>query len=117
MLKHLNNRRKKGQSTLEYAILIVVILAALLTIQTYMKRSVQGKIRSASDDIGDQFKVGSQNETKRTMSHSESTDTFKSGVSKTQLKNEVSNTMINSQIVKPEEDYWGSTPTAPTPVP
>jgi len=39
MLQYLN--QKKGQSTLEYAVLIVVIIGALLAIQTYIKRGVQ----------------------------------------------------------------------------
>jgi len=51
MLQFLN--QKRGQSTLEYAVLIVVIIGALLTIQTYIKRGVQGRLKSAADDIGD----------------------------------------------------------------
>lgn len=46
---------KRGQATLEYGILIAIVVAALLSIQIYMKRGVQGRLRSASDDIGEQF--------------------------------------------------------------
>lgn len=46
---------KKGQSTLEYAIIIAVVVAALLAMQFYMKRGVQGKLRSSTDEIGEQF--------------------------------------------------------------
>lgn len=46
---------KRGQSTLEYAILISIVIAALVAIQIYMKRGVQGRLRQASDDIGEQF--------------------------------------------------------------
>jgi Flp pilus assembly pilin Flp len=46
---------KRAQSTLEYVVLVVVITAALLTIQIYFKRAVQGRIKSTSDDIGEQF--------------------------------------------------------------
>ena len=59
----------KGQSTLEYAVLIAVVVAALLAIQIYMKRGVEGKLRSASDDIGQQFdahRTESQSITTRT---------------------------------------------------
>ena len=41
MLQFLN--QKRGQSTLEYAVLIVIIIGALLTIQVYIKRGVQGR--------------------------------------------------------------------------
>lgn len=46
---------KKGQSTLEYAIIIMVVVGALLATQVYIKRGVQGRFKQASDDIGDQF--------------------------------------------------------------
>jgi uncharacterized protein (UPF0333 family) len=60
---------RKAQSTLEYAVLIAIIVAAFLTMQIYMKRGVQGKLRSAADQIGDQFdahKTNSTYTTKRT---------------------------------------------------
>ena len=45
----------RGQSTVEYAVCIAVVVAALLAMQIYMKRGVQGKLRSATDDVGEQF--------------------------------------------------------------
>ncbi len=52
MFIHLN---KKGQGTLEYAIIIAVIVAALIVMQNYVKRGMQGKLRESTDSIGDQF--------------------------------------------------------------
>ena len=49
-------KRTRGQSTLEYAVVIAVVVAALLAMQIYMKRGVQGKMRSATDQIGDQYR-------------------------------------------------------------
>jgi uncharacterized protein (UPF0333 family) len=49
--------RRKGQSTLEYALIIAVVVAALLVVQIYMRRSVRGRLRSSSDQIGDQYGV------------------------------------------------------------
>ncbi len=46
---------KKGQSTLEYGIIVAVVVGALLAMQMYVKRGVQGKLRGAADDIGEQF--------------------------------------------------------------
>lgn len=51
-------RHNQGQSTLEYAILIAVVVAALLATQIYIKRGVQGKLRESTDQIGEQFDTG-----------------------------------------------------------
>jgi len=50
--------RCKAQATLEYAILIGVIVAGLIAMQVYFKRGFQGKIRDSADDIGEQFSPG-----------------------------------------------------------
>ncbi len=55
----MTRKNNRGQSTLEYAILIIVIIAALLSLQMYVKRGVQGRLKSATDDVGDQFGTGS----------------------------------------------------------
>ncbi len=39
----------KGQSTPEYAILIALVVAAVIAMQTYAKRAIQAKVRDASD--------------------------------------------------------------------
>ena len=44
-------RKRIAQSTLEYAVLAVVVIGALLSIQAYLKRGIQGKIKSSTDDI------------------------------------------------------------------
>ena len=36
----------------------VMLIAGLIGLQTYAQRSIQGRIRSASDDIGDQYSAG-----------------------------------------------------------
>ncbi|OGX19787.1 MAG: hypothetical protein A3K83_07280 [Omnitrophica WOR_2 bacterium RBG_13_44_8b] len=46
---------KRGQSTLEYAIIVVVVVGALIAMQWYIKGGYQGKLRQASDDMGRQF--------------------------------------------------------------
>jgi hypothetical protein len=79
-------RRKSAQSTLEYAILIVVVIAALLSLQVYIKRGLQGKMRSSADDIGDQFAVGDgANFTKTVTSHSSTDETVIAGVTSTNV--------------------------------
>ena len=43
---------KRAISTVEYVILIAVIVAALLAMQFYLRRAVCGRIRSAGDTFG-----------------------------------------------------------------
>jgi Flp pilus assembly pilin Flp len=72
--------KRKAQSTLEYALVIAVIVAALVAMQTYIKRSLQGKLKSASDDIGDQFSPGYTTENRDTATTVTSTETVSGGV-------------------------------------
>ncbi len=41
-------RIKKGQTTAEYALLIALVVAAIIAMQTYAQRTLQGRIRDAS---------------------------------------------------------------------
>ena len=110
MLQYLNQRR--GQSTLEYAVLIVVIIGALLTLQVYIKRGVQGRFRSAADDIGDQYSDGNTNAIKTINRSSSTEETFNAGVSSSNLlAPETTNTADNSVIVNAQQEYWGSNAT------
>ena len=46
MFKHLL-KTTKGQNTAEYALLIALVVAGVIAIQTYTQRSLQGKMRDA----------------------------------------------------------------------
>lgn len=46
---------RKGQNTLEYVLLITAVVVAFLIIQHYLNRGLQGRVREASDNIGNQF--------------------------------------------------------------
>jgi len=101
-------RKMKGQSTLEYAVLIIIVIGALLSIQVYIKRGVQGRLKSASDDIGDQYSVGNTNIRKSTRVYSNTAEKFKYGKSTSSLnENEVTPTLMNSVIINAEQEFWG----------
>ena len=51
-------KRNTGQSILEYAILLGVIIAALLIMQVFVKRSYQGSLKESADKMGEQFAAG-----------------------------------------------------------
>ena len=108
MFKYLNKKRQKGQSTLEYAILIIIIIGALLSIQVYIKRGVQGRLKSATDDIGTQFSPGNTNVVMKTTTNSKSAETFKSGVTRSKLMaDEKTTDTLNSNILNVEQEFWG----------
>ena len=44
-------RKRNGQNTAEYAILIALVVAAAVAMQTYVKRSLQGGIKFAVDKV------------------------------------------------------------------
>ncbi|MCK5012798.1 MAG: hypothetical protein KAS66_03180 [Candidatus Omnitrophica bacterium] len=46
---------KKGQSALEYSALLILLIAAFLAMQNYVKRGVQGRWKGSIDELGDQY--------------------------------------------------------------
>jgi hypothetical protein len=101
-------RKIKGQSTLEYAVLIIIVIGALLTIQVYIKRGVQGRLKSATDDIGDQYSPGNTNIRRTVTVTSDTAETFLYGVSTSTLNtDEVTTTLMNSVIINAEQEFWG----------
>ena len=101
----------KGQSTIEYAVLIIIIMAALMTIQVYIKRGVQGRLRSATDDIGDQFSPGNTNYSMSTKTFSKTEDTFLSGATTSNLiAVETTNMTSNTSIINVDQEFWGLSP-------
>ena len=51
-------RMRKSQSILEYAILIGIIAAGLLIMQSFVKRGFQGGLKDSADKMGEQFSAG-----------------------------------------------------------
>jgi len=52
-MRKMNLFGRKGQNTAEYAIVIALVIAAALAMQTYVKRGVQGRVHDASDKVYD----------------------------------------------------------------
>ena len=47
---------RTGQSTLEYAMFIAVVAAALLAMQTYIRRSIQANLKTVENQINAEVK-------------------------------------------------------------
>ena len=43
--------RKRAQTTAEYAVLIALVVGAVVAMQVYVKRGIQGRIRDVVDDV------------------------------------------------------------------
>jgi len=54
-----NNNR--AQSLLEYSFLLAVLIAALLSMQIYAKRAIQGRLRLNAEELGEQYAPGHVN--------------------------------------------------------
>ncbi len=49
---------KKGQSIMEYAVLISLVIAALTGMQLYVRRGLQARIKDASDNLPNYVQTG-----------------------------------------------------------
>ena len=110
MFKNFN--KKKGQSTLEYAVLIVIIIAALLAMNQYIKRGLQGRLKSATDDIGDQFSPGNTNVTKTVTTGVNEVQQFginAIGVQSTVMLNrEITTTNESTNVINTQAEFYGN---------
>ena len=64
------NQKSQGQSTAEYAVLVAVVIAGIIATQVYVKRSIQGRAKQASDQIGEQFDAANSDWEYTTENHS-----------------------------------------------
>ena len=54
-------RNLKGQTILEYALIFIIILGVMIAMKDYLKRGIQGRWKSATDDFGEQYDPQSVN--------------------------------------------------------
>lgn len=66
---------KRGNSIIEYSMLIAIICAAILSLQIYVKRAVQGRAKASTDVIGEQFSAGNSSYTNSLLVKSERKET------------------------------------------
>ncbi|MCK9431012.1 MAG: hypothetical protein M0R17_13635 [Candidatus Omnitrophica bacterium] len=69
--------RAKGQSTLEYVILLGFVVAALIAMGVYMKRGAQGRLRESTDQIGEQYDARNTTSEYTTVTHLKQTENVK----------------------------------------
>jgi Flp pilus assembly pilin Flp len=98
---------RRGQSTLEYAVLIVVIIAALVAMQVYLKRGVQGRMRESTDQIGEQFSPGYTTSNRVTTTFAQSKEVTDAYQTSTQILNQFQNRTGAESVMASGNEYWG----------
>jgi len=101
-------RSRKAQSTLEYAILILVLIMGLVAMQVYIQKAVHGRMKESTDRLGRQFIPGGD--------YSFALAETSSSLTKTHEQREQGTGMINTSIntietvTRDEHEEWGSPP-------
>lgn len=82
-------RNRRAQSTLEYVVLIAVVVGGILGVQQYVRRAVEGRGKLSADQIGEQWSSGDSNYTVTVTTKGDRTDTLAgNGTSVSALANE-----------------------------
>lgn len=68
------NTYRKAQATLQYCLLIAALIGVVLTMQAYIKRSMQGRIKLAGDQLAEQYALGDTKLHEHTDVHTSTTE-------------------------------------------
>lgn len=98
--------KKMGQSTLEYAILVVVVIMALIAIQAYLKRGIQGRMRDSADQIGEQFAPGDTTYNFTTKTYSKTNETQDAWTTTTRYDDSWQERTGSETVGNFESEYW-----------
>ncbi|MDI6758180.1 MAG: hypothetical protein QMD94_00670 [Candidatus Omnitrophota bacterium] len=103
-------KRKKlkycfSQSTMEYALLLGIIAAAIVGMQIYIKRGIQGRIRDLANQISeDQYEAGTTNSSSTTTQKGGTTYEYINGKTKSYQNETVTRKSEEESIYEKEKD-------------
>ena len=70
----MKGKKNKGQTTLEYTVLFIIVVGVLIAMQQYMKRGIQGRWKESIDGMGEQYDpTAMTSDTRHRMSSSTNT--------------------------------------------
>lgn len=98
--------KRRAQSTLEYALIIAVVVGGLIAMQVYVKRGLQGRLKSAADDIGEQYSPGHTTGVTTVHSNSSTQENLTGGIT-TSTSTTIQNRVSDDQTTEYSEEYWG----------
>ena len=94
------NQKIKAQSVLEYALIISVLVAALIGMQVYLTRSMQGRLKEIANELSSQHYVAGHTTSDITFT-SESDNITESASELNEAKDRIistSRTTINNEV-------------------
>lgn len=101
-------KKKKGQSAIEFMVLIAIVLGSFVAMSFYIKRGIQGGWRDAVDEIGDQYDPrGANSAMRHVMISNQDTviRTIPSGSGRYTLRTDNSNTIETKRGFESVEAY------------
>ncbi len=98
--------KRRAQSTLEYALIVAVVVGGLIAMQVYVKRGLQGKLKESADQLGEQYSPGITTGTINITTNSTTNETLNSGITNT-TSNTSQNMDSNMSIGNYSNEYWG----------
>lgn len=90
----------KAQSTIEYLMVSVLIVAALYVMSIYIKRSIQGRLKEAADQVGEQYSANNTTSSMTTYINNPNPITVNSTVRFIQITNPVTGVLENREITE-----------------
>ena len=98
--------KRRAQSTLEYALMIAVVVGALIAMQVYVKRGLQGKLKDSTDQIGEQYSPGYTTGHEEVSTTTSTQESLASGITNTtSTTNQDKNTDDTTTVYA--EEFWG----------
>jgi hypothetical protein len=67
-------QKRKGQTLLEFVVLFIVLVAAFLAMQNYLRRGVQGSWKKSLEGMGTQYDPAANSQTLHQMTSSATTE-------------------------------------------
>lgn len=102
-MKKLKFKRSLGQSLTEYAVLLAIVAAALLAMQVYVKRGIQGRIRDLADQISPtQYEEGRTDSSYETIQTGKTGQSYDNGISR--MTQSEATTRVGEENVTPREE-------------
>lgn len=95
---------KKAQSVNEYAIVLAIVAAAIIGMQIYVKRGVQGRIRDLADQLSPaHYEDGTATSNFTTQQHGTTVQRYTNGLSET-----IQDSSIDARSRPETTTRWGS---------
>jgi hypothetical protein len=107
---------RKGQSSLEYALVISVVIAALMGLNQYMQRGMHGRLKESADVIGRHFDPATFKTARKVagdgLVETKTTETRLGGTGATDDDTTSTIAPGAEKLTRSEYDDWGTKPSS-----